>query len=208
MGGRDLCISRGNRGRSTRRAHGPRRAHRLFHRRDHDHRRRQLRRVQLRAQRAAAHCESAPHLRDAFDRTGYVGVCTNSRQQFDDFLLLIDRPDLLGDEQLARAPGRQERWDEWNDIVHAWSITHTTADAVRLASELRIPVAPVHNGADILQCDHFAARGIYVDDPTGTFKMPRRAWRMNDVDPPPPTPSPRLGEHTRAAAFASTVDGT
>lgn len=127
---------------------------------------------------------------------GYVGVCTNSRQQFDDFLLLIDRPDLLGDEQLARAPGRQERWDEWNDIVHAWSITHTTADAVRLASELRIPVAPVHNGADILQCDHFAARGIYVDDPTGTFKMPRRAWRMNDVDPPPPTPSPRLGEHT------------
>ena len=26
---------------------------------------------------------------------GYVGVCTNSRQQFDDFLLMIERPDLL-----------------------------------------------------------------------------------------------------------------
>jgi crotonobetainyl-CoA:carnitine CoA-transferase CaiB-like acyl-CoA transferase len=37
---------------------------------------------------------------------------------------------------------------------------------------------------------------VFVDDPTGTFKMPRRPWRMNDEDPPPPRPSPRLGEHT------------
>src|SRR5690606_6263293 len=49
---------------------------------------------------------------------GYVGVCTNTRQQFDDFLIMIDRADLLGDETLARAAGRQERWDEWNQIVH------------------------------------------------------------------------------------------
>ena len=127
---------------------------------------------------------------------GYVGFCTNSRQQFDDFLLLIDRPDLLGDEQLARAPGRQERWDEWNAIVHEWTSKRTTAECVRLASELRIPVAPVHSGANILDCDHFVARGIYIDDPTGTFKMPRRAWRMNDTDPPLPRQSPHLGEHT------------
>ncbi len=127
---------------------------------------------------------------------GFVGFCTNSRQQFDDFLLLIDRPDLLGDDHLARAPGRQERWGEWNDIVHEWTTKHTTAEAVALASELRIPVAPVHSGVDITACEHFVARGIYVDDPTGTFTMPRRAWRMNDTDPPAPKPSPRLGEHT------------
>ena len=89
---------------------------------------------------------------------GFVGFCTNSRQQFDDFLLLIERPDLLGDDHLARAPGRQERWDEWNEIVHAWTITKTTAEAVALASELRIPVAPVHSGADITSCEHFVAQ--------------------------------------------------
>lgn len=127
---------------------------------------------------------------------GYVGFTTNSRQQFDDFLLLIERPDLLGDEHLARAPGRQDRWVEWNEIVHEWTTKRSTAEAVQLASELRIPVAPVHSGADITSCDHFVARGIYVDDPTGTFTVPRRAWRMNDTDPPPPRPAPRLGEHT------------
>jgi crotonobetainyl-CoA:carnitine CoA-transferase CaiB-like acyl-CoA transferase len=126
---------------------------------------------------------------------GYVGVCTNSRQQFDDFLVLIERFDLLGDDDLAKATTRQVRWDEWNEIVHEWTSRHTTPDIVRMASELRIPVAPVHSGVNITQCEHFVARDIFVPDPTGTFTMPRRPWRRNDEDPPPPRPSPRLGEH-------------
>jgi len=36
---------------------------------------------------------------------GYVGFCTNSRQQFSDFLLLIERSDLQEDEQLAQFAG-------------------------------------------------------------------------------------------------------
>ena len=39
---------------------------------------------------------------------------------------------------------------------------------------------------------------MFVDDPTGTFRAPRRPWRMDDEDPPPPRPAPRLGEHTGA----------
>ena len=127
---------------------------------------------------------------------GYVGVCTNSRQQFDDFLLLIERPDLLGDEELARAPGRQKHWERWNKIVHEWTPRFTTEEIVRRASELRIPVAPVHSGANVMSCEQFVARGVYVDDPTGSFKMPKRPWRIDDEEPPPPRPAPRLGEHT------------
>ena len=131
---------------------------------------------------------------------GYVGFTTNSRQQLNDFLLLIERPDLLGDEQLATAAGRQARWDEWNRAVHDWTGRHSSAEIVAGASDLRIPVAPVHNGADILDFPHFAARQVFIDDPTGTFKMPRRPWRLDDADPPPPGPSPRLGEHTGGIA--------
>ncbi len=127
---------------------------------------------------------------------GWVGFCTNSRQQFDDFLVLIERPDLLGDEELARFSGRGARLDEWEEIVRAWTTHHTTAEVVKLASELRIPVAPVMNGATVADFDHFKARGVFVRDPTGTFRMPRRPWRINDEDPPPPAPAPALGEHT------------
>src|SRR5262249_48343650 len=72
----------------------------------------------------------------------------------------------------------------------------TTGDIVALASELRIPVAPVHGPGNILDCDHFVARKIFVDDASGSFKLPRRPWRIDDEDPPPPRPAPRLGEHT------------
>ena len=127
---------------------------------------------------------------------GYVGFTTNSRAQFDSFLLLIERPDLLGDDELALQRGRQENWREWNELVHAWTLQHETEEIVKLATELRIPVAPVQNGASVLEVDHFKARGIFVADPTGEFMMPRRPWRMDDQDPEPPRPSPRLGEHT------------
>lgn len=127
---------------------------------------------------------------------GYVGFCTNSRQQFHSFLLLIDRPDLIEGDPWSNQMDRQQGWDEWNDIVHAWTTQHTTTDTVRMASELRIPVAPVHSGENILDCDHFVARNVFVDDATRTFKMPRRPWRMDDEDPPLPRAAPRLGEHT------------
>jgi crotonobetainyl-CoA:carnitine CoA-transferase CaiB-like acyl-CoA transferase len=127
---------------------------------------------------------------------GYVGFCTNSRVQFHNFLLLIERPDLIEDDPWSNQMDRQRGWDEWNEIVHAWTPKHTTEEIVQLASELRIPVAPVHGGENILDCDHFVARNVFVDDATKTFQMPRRPWRMDDEDPSPPRPSPRLGEHT------------
>jgi crotonobetainyl-CoA:carnitine CoA-transferase CaiB-like acyl-CoA transferase len=126
---------------------------------------------------------------------GWVGFCTNSRQQFDDFLVLIERPDLLGDEQLARVHGRTARLNEWQAIVRAWTTRHTTDEVVKRATQLRIPVAPVLNGATVLEFEHFRERGVFVDDPTGRFLMPRRPWRLNDQDPPPPRPAPGLGEH-------------
>ena len=144
---------------------------------------------------------------------GYVGFCTNSRQQFHSFLLLIDRADLIDGDRWSNQVDRQNGWDEWNDIVHAWTRKHTTADIVRRASELRIPVAPVHSGENILDCDQFVARGVFVDDATKKFKLPRRPWRMDDEDPPSPGVAPRLGEHTgtiephaRAAAAAIGAD--
>ena len=97
---------------------------------------------------------------------GYVGFCTNSRDQFNNFCLLIGHPELV-DGDFANFVERQNRWKEWNDLVHEWTTQHTTAEIVQLASELRIPVAPVLNGENIFDCDHFIARHVFVDDPTG-----------------------------------------
>ncbi len=127
---------------------------------------------------------------------GYVGFCTNSAQQFSDFLLLIGRPDLREDSMLAQVAGRMARFEEWNEIVKAFTKKHSTDEIVKAASELRIPVAPVNDGDRVRQHEQFAARGVLQPDPTGQFLQPRPPYRIDDSDPPPPRPAPKLGEHT------------
>jgi crotonobetainyl-CoA:carnitine CoA-transferase CaiB-like acyl-CoA transferase len=134
---------------------------------------------------------------------GYVGFCTNARQQFMDFLLLIERPDLREDEQLAQFAGRLLRFAEWSEIMDAWLSKKKTAEVLELASELRIPVAPILNGETVLQHEQLVERRVFVPDASGRFVQPRRPYRFDDADPPPPGPAPRLGEHTETAAFPS-----
>ncbi len=129
-------------------------------------------------------------------KDGYVGFNTNTRQMFSDFLLMIGRHDLQDDEELAQVGGRLARWDDWNEIVHAWTREHTTADIIEQASLLRIPVAPVNNGDTVREHVQLVARGVFRDDPTGSFQHPRPPYRLNHCDPASQRPAPRLGEHT------------
>ena len=127
---------------------------------------------------------------------GYVGFCTNTRQQFSDFLLLIERPDLRDDESLVQVAARFARLDEWNAIVHAYTEKHTTAEIIEAASRLRIPVAPINNGETVREHPQLAERGVFVPDPTGRFEQPRPPYRIDGADPPLPLPAPRLGADT------------
>jgi crotonobetainyl-CoA:carnitine CoA-transferase CaiB-like acyl-CoA transferase len=128
-------------------------------------------------------------------RDGWVGFNTNSRQQYRDFLLLIERTDLLPDEQLASIVGRWQRMDEWNALVREWTTRHTTQEIVEKASLLRIPVAPVNDGRSVLEHEQFRARGVFVKNPDGDFLQPRPPWRLHGETLRPFSPAPRLGEH-------------
>ena len=125
---------------------------------------------------------------------GYVGFTTNSRQQFDDFLRLIERPDLVGDNELAMVQVRMQRLEEWSAIVHAWTTKHTTADIMERAVAMRVPVAPVGNGATVLTQDQFVARGVFVDNLSGGFRQPRPPYRITlgsaPTHPPATVPAP------------------
>jgi crotonobetainyl-CoA:carnitine CoA-transferase CaiB-like acyl-CoA transferase len=129
-------------------------------------------------------------------RDGYVGFCTNSRQQFSDFLLMIERSDLQQDSALAQVAGRMARFAEWNEIVHAWTRKHTTAEIVEKASLLRIPVSPVNDGESVRRHEQLLARGAFRKDPSGSFVHPRPPYRIDDEEAPPFRAAPRLGEHT------------
>lgn len=125
---------------------------------------------------------------------GWVGFNTNTRVQYEAFCLLIGRPDLMTDEW-AGLQTRVANAEQWNAWVREWTTTRTTAEIVEQAVELRVPVAPVCDGAGVVELDMVRARGILVDDPTGTFKMPRRPFLIDDEPPAAPLPAPALGAH-------------
>jgi crotonobetainyl-CoA:carnitine CoA-transferase CaiB-like acyl-CoA transferase len=127
---------------------------------------------------------------------GWVGFNTNSREQYQSFLVMIERTDLKDDAGLANVGGRWKRRDEWNALVRAWTSRHTTAEIVERATLLRIPVAPVNDGARVFEHPHFRARGVFEPNPRGGFLQPRPSYKIDGGRIRLPEPAPRLGEHT------------
>ncbi len=129
-------------------------------------------------------------------KDGWVGFVTNSAQQYQDFLVLIERLDWKDDAGLASFGGRWARRDEWNRTVRDWTRSHTTDEIIAKASLLRIPVAPVNNGASVLEHEQFRARNVFVPNPGGGFLQPRPPYLIDGEVPGPFEPAPALGEHT------------
>jgi len=94
-------------------------------------------------------------------RDGYVGFCTITGQQWRDFLVLIERPDLLADASLAKWDERLRRVEEVNTFVRDWTTQHAVAEIIERAAVLRVPVGAIGTGETVPQFDHFVARGAF-----------------------------------------------
>jgi crotonobetainyl-CoA:carnitine CoA-transferase CaiB-like acyl-CoA transferase len=123
---------------------------------------------------------------------GMVGFCTITAQQFQDFLVMIDRADLVGDADLASFAGRTARRDEFLTMVTQWTETRATQEIVDLAVAFRIPVAPIATPATLPKIDHFIQRGVFVESELGVLQ-PRVPYRSDAMATRPPGRPPQLG---------------
>jgi crotonobetainyl-CoA:carnitine CoA-transferase CaiB-like acyl-CoA transferase len=131
---------------------------------------------------------------------GLVGFCTITAQQFQDFLVLIERPDLLDDDDLASMAGRVRRRDEFLTMVHDWAADKTTAEIIELATAFRIPVAPIATPSTILAIDHFAERDVFLESDNGAA-VPRVPYRSAAMSTRPPSTAPTLGADNGQVAW-------
>jgi crotonobetainyl-CoA:carnitine CoA-transferase CaiB-like acyl-CoA transferase len=123
---------------------------------------------------------------------GMVGFCTITAAQFQDFLVMIDRADLLDDADLASFAGRAQRRDEFLRMVTEWTQTRTTQEIVDIAVAFRIPVAPIAAPEMLPKVDHFVERGVFVESPAGVLQ-PRVPYRSDAMMTRPPGLPPSLG---------------
>ncbi|HMD45630.1 MAG TPA: CoA transferase [Acidimicrobiales bacterium] len=129
-------------------------------------------------------------------KDGWVGFTMVTGQQWEDFAVMVDQPTLVDDPELRLQLGRWPRRDEVYGLIRPWLRARTVDEIVELATLLRIPVAEVGNGATVVGQDHFAARGVFVENPAG-FHQPRPPFRVGDVAPRRLSAAPRLGEADR-----------
>ena len=131
---------------------------------------------------------------------GWIGFCTITGQMFRDFLLMIDRADLLDDQTIIDPKLRQGRYSEFQKIIEEWTTTLPSAAIEDIASAMRIPVSPLGTPETITANEHFAARGVFVEHPSG-FVQPRRPYLVDGDAGASPRPAPRLGADTGACAL-------
>jgi crotonobetainyl-CoA:carnitine CoA-transferase CaiB-like acyl-CoA transferase len=137
---------------------------------------------------------------------GFAVFTTNSRQQFQDFLVMIGRADWLEDAGLARVAQRFARRHEFLEPVHQYTRGRSTAAVLEDAGLFRIPAGPVLNGSTVPLFEQFASRGVFVRSPSGRFRQPVPPYRIGGVTRPElrtstgsPTDNGKVGWNPRSA---------
>jgi crotonobetainyl-CoA:carnitine CoA-transferase CaiB-like acyl-CoA transferase len=136
-----------------------------------------------------------PGIEQAAD--GHIAFNANTGRMFQMFCLLVGRPDLMDDTEVASLQRRVAMGKTWQEIVDAWTSAHSVREIIEAAAELRIPVAPVHDGASVAADVHLAARGVFVRSPDG-LAQPRPPYAL-DGEWLPVADAPTLGQHDGAA---------
>jgi crotonobetainyl-CoA:carnitine CoA-transferase CaiB-like acyl-CoA transferase len=126
-------------------------------------------------------------------RDGLVDVGCGTAQQWFDLCAMIGQQDWIDeDSPLSITEMANEKATE----IYAWFETQNADDIRELATAFRIPNAPVANGANITELEHFQHRGSFVTNPGGGFSQPGPPYRLRPAILVAPQPAPRLGEHT------------
>ena len=148
-----------------------------------------------------ANLRSAPMLGVVRAADGWVGINCLTGQHWLDVCAMLGLPE-YGEHQIAIMMGGPER-DEFFAKARPLLAEQTVSEIVELGQALRIPAAPVNDGATVLDCPQYAKRGFFVESggPDWSFHRPRPAFRFSKTPVAQPLPAPRLG--TRPEPWAT-----
>lgn len=139
-----------------------------------------------------ANLRSAPMLGVVRAVDGWVGINCLTGQHWLDVCAMLGLPE-YGEQQIAIMLGGPER-DEFFARARPWLAEHTVAEIVELGQALRIPAAPVNDGATVLDCPQYAKRGFFVEagGHDWSYRRPGPAFRMGASAAPRRESAPKI----------------
>ncbi|BBY38619.1 CoA transferase [Mycobacterium mantenii] len=131
---------------------------------------------------------------------GWVGINCLTGQHWLDVCAMLGLPE-FAEQQIAIMLGGPER-AEFYARAEPLLAKQTVAEIVDLSQALRIPAAPVNDGATILECPQYAKREFFIDG--GGFQRPGKAFRF--VQGPVAQPDPAPGRTSLPFAGLKVLD--
>jgi crotonobetainyl-CoA:carnitine CoA-transferase CaiB-like acyl-CoA transferase len=142
----------------------------------------------------------SPDRRPFATRDGHIAILPYNDAQWRRFFAVVGRPGLMAeDSRFADMASRTANVDALYALVGTLLRERTTAEWLAALEAADIPAMPLHTLETLLDDAHLEDAGFLttVTHPTEgeirTIGVPSR-WSVSA--PPPPTPAPRLGEHT------------
>jgi crotonobetainyl-CoA:carnitine CoA-transferase CaiB-like acyl-CoA transferase len=136
---------------------------------------------------------SAPMMGIVRAADGWIGINCLTGQHWLDVCAMLGLTE-YDEHQFAIMLGGPER-AEFFAKAQPWLSERGVAEIVELCQALRIPAAPVNDGATLLQCPQYLERGFFVDGGGDgwTFRRPGAPFRLSRTPALPPRPAPTLG---------------
>jgi len=139
----------------------------------------------------------------------WVGFMVATATMWESFCVLVEHPEWTTDERLYAYAGRALRRGELEAAIADWAGGRTAADVLAAADLLRVPAAPIGNGATVTGFDHFVARRFYVTNPGNGLLQPDVPYTLAaSAARRAPEPAPALGAHGRAAGLGPCRSGS
>jgi len=91
----------------------------------------------------------------------YIVIGGNGDSIFQRLMVAAGYPDMAEDPRLASNQGRVEHELEIDTVLTQWCAAHDSAYLLELLDQARVPAGPIYNVEDMLNDEHFNARGLF-----------------------------------------------
>lgn len=129
----------------------------------------------------------------------YIVIGGNGDSIFQRLMIAAGKPDMAADPRLASNPGRVEHEAEIDSALSQWCAAHDSSYLLQQLDEARVPAGPIYNVEDMLNDEHFNARGLFeqVEIDGKPLKIPAILPRLSRTPGATRWPGGDLGRENR-----------
>jgi crotonobetainyl-CoA:carnitine CoA-transferase CaiB-like acyl-CoA transferase len=128
----------------------------------------------------------------------FVVIGGNGDSIYKRLMIAAGYPELADNPAMANNAGRVVHEKEIDVALAAYCATITAKEVIDTLEAVRVPVGPIYNVEDMMNDEHFQARGLFeeVEINGKPLKIPAMIPRLEKTPGSTRWPGPKLGSHT------------